>query len=126
MLNRCAFGCLMVMGPLFGLTACLAEDKKPEEKKSAKKEEAGRKGTVSGVITAKGENWIELKADGEEKARRYLPLWRGGLPADGGGLDKEMVAKIKGTPLNTRVQLEWEYDERPRVVKITNLKKTGD
>jgi hypothetical protein len=90
--------------------AALAEDKKDEL----------RKGTVTGVVTAKGDNWIEVKADGEEKARRYLPHWRSG------GLDKEMLARIKATPLNSRVQLDWEFDERARVVKVEILKKPTD
>ena len=82
-----------------------------------------RKGTVTGQVTAKGDNWIEVKADGEEKARRYVPHWRGGAPADGGGPDKDMLAKIKDTPLKSRVKLDWEFEERARVVKIEVLKK---
>lgn len=92
--------------------ASLAQDKKED-----------RKGTVTGTVTAKGENWIEVKADGEEKARRYVPHWKGGLPKDGGGPDKEMVAEIKKVPLKSRVELKWSFEERPRVEKITILKK---
>ena len=93
-----------------------------QEKKEEKKDEP-RKGTVTGIVSAKGENWIEVKADGEEKGRRYVPHWKGGLPKDGGGPDKDMVAKIKETPLNSRVKLDWEFEERARVVKIEVLKK---
>jgi hypothetical protein len=96
-----------------------AEDKKTEEKK----EDEPRGGTVAGLVTAKGDNWIEVKADGEEKARRYVPHWKGGLPKDGGGPDKEMVAEIKKVPVNSRVELKWTFEERPRVEKITILKK---
>ena len=78
---------------------------------------------MTGVVTAKGDNWIEVKADGEEKARKYVPHWRGGLPKDGGGPDKDMVAKIKETAVNSRVKLDWEFEERARVVKIEVLKK---
>jgi hypothetical protein len=87
------------------------------------KKDGEKKGTVTGVVTAKGENWIEVKADGEEKARRYVPHWRGGNPKDGGGLDKEMVAKIKEVPVKARVRLEWTFEERPRVEKIEVLRK---
>ena len=87
-----------------------------------KSPDEGRKGTVTGVVTAKGDNWIEVKADGEEKGRRYVPHWKGGLPKDGGGPDKEMVAKIKAVPVKTRVRLEWSFEERPRVEKIEVLK----
>jgi hypothetical protein len=96
----------------------IAQDKKDEKKK-----DEPRKGTVTGIVAAKGDNWIEVKADGEEKARRYVPHWKGGLPKDGGGPDKDMVAKIKETAVNSRVRLEWEFEERARVVKIEVLKK---
>jgi hypothetical protein len=96
-----------------------------QDKKDDKKDEP-RKGTVTGVVSAKGENWIEVKADGEEKARRYVPHWRGGLPKDGGGPDKEMVAEIKKTPVNSRVKIDWEFEERARVVKIEVLKKPAE
>lgn len=100
----------------FGLAA--AQDKKPEDKK-----DEPRKGTVTGVVSAKGDNWIEVKADGEEKARKYVPHWKGGLPKDGGGPDKTMLAKIKETAVNSRVKIDWEFEERARVVKIEVLKK---
>lgn len=89
-------------------------DRKPDE---------SRKGTVTGVVAGKGDNWIEVRADGEEKARRYVPHWKGGAPNDGGGPDKEMVARLKEIPVGSRVQLGWEFEERPRVVKIDLLKK---
>ena len=96
-----------------------------QDKKDDKKKDEPRKGTVTGVVSAKGPNWIEVTADGEEKGRKYVPHWKGGLPKDGGGPDKDMVAKIKETPLKSRVRLEWVFEERPRVVKIEVLKKPG-
>ena len=93
------------------------------EEPKKKDADEGKKGTVTGTVTAKGDNWIEVKADGEEKARRYMAHWRGGLPKDGGGPDKEIVVKIKEVPLKARVRLEWSFHERPRVEKIEVLKK---
>jgi hypothetical protein len=102
---------------LYG-TMVLGDEKKAElEKKS---------GTVVGVLTAKGEAWVEVKADGEEKARRYTAHWVGGGPQEGGGPDKEIVKVIKGLKVDSRVRLEWKFDERPRVVKIEVLKSAGD
>ena len=109
---------------ILSLTAVLAlavSDPAPADEPKTDGER--RKGTVTGVVTAKGENWIEVKADGEEKGRRYVPHWRGGLPKDGGGPDKEMVAKIKAVPVKARVRLEWSFEERPRVEKIEVLRK---
>src|SRR5438874_8793229 len=95
------------------------------EEPKKKDADEGKKGTVTGVVTAKDDNnrWIEVKADGEEKPRRYMPNWKGGQPKDGGGPDKEIVAQIKETPLKARVRLEWSFHERPRVEKIEVLKK---
>ncbi|MBO0701123.1 MAG: hypothetical protein J2P46_22190 [Zavarzinella sp.] len=108
-----AFRLTLLACILAAASAAADEPKKDEEKK----------GTVTGVVTAKADNWIEVKADGEEKARRYMAHWRGGLPKDGGGPDKEIVAKIKEVPLKARVRLEWSFHERPRVEKIEVLKK---
>jgi hypothetical protein len=103
---------------LFASSAGLAQEKKKE-----KDPDEGKRGTVTGVVVSKGDNFIEVKADGEEKARKYFLQWKGGQPKDGGGPDKEMGAKIKETPLKARVRLEWFFQERPRVEKIEVLKK---
>lgn len=120
MLRR-AFTCVLAVAVAGLLAAALPAD----DKKEGKKSEEGRKGTVTGVVTAKGDNWIEVKADGEEKARRYVPHWRGGNPADGGGLDKKMLTQIREVPLKSRVRIEWIFQERPRVEKLEVLKKAG-
>ncbi|MCY2944861.1 MAG: hypothetical protein NT142_10085 [Planctomycetota bacterium] len=110
--------CLMMVGTSFSLLT--AQD---NAQKKAKNPEEGRKGTVTGLVTSKGDNWIEVKADGEEKGRKYFPHWVGGNPAQGGGPDKKMIAEIKKTPLKSRVSLEWLFEERPRVEKIELLSK---
>ena len=112
---------------LFAAAVCLAvpafAQEKKDDKKEEKKDEKERKGTVSGVVTAKGDNWLEVQADGEEKARRYVPHWKGGAPDKGGGPDKDMVAQIKKVEVKARVRIEWEFEERARVVKLEVLKK---
>jgi hypothetical protein len=92
-----------------------AEDKKVDdpEKKS---------GTVVGMVTAKDKNWIEVKADGEEKGRRYVPKWIGGAPAQGGGLEKKMLKTFADLKIGSRIRIEWEFEERARAVKIEVLK----
>jgi len=91
-----------------------------DEKK--KDEPATKSGTVVGMLTAKGDNWIEVTADGEEKGRRYVPHWVGGAPDKGGGLDKNMLKIIKDLKLGSRVKVQWEFEERPRVVKVEVIK----
>jgi hypothetical protein len=92
-----------------------------QEKKDDKKDEP-RKGTVTGTVTDKGVDkapvWIEVKADGEEKARKYTVKYAGGKP-------DAMIAQIKETPIGSRVRIEWMADERARVTKLEVLKK-GD
>src|SRR5581483_7906378 len=125
-MTRSCFAWVLALGLAApALAAAQKADDKKTEKKSDKKGDEARKGTVTGVVTVKGENWIDVKAGGEEKARRYVPHWKGGAPNAGGGPDKETVAKIKETPLHSRVRLEWVFEERPRVEKIEVLKK-GD
>jgi hypothetical protein len=87
-----------------------------------KKEPQKRSGTVVGVVTAKDKNWIEVKAAGEARPRRYVPHWRGGAPSAGGGLDKDMLATMAKVPVGARVEIKWEFEERPRVLKIEVLK----
>lgn len=88
-----------------------------------KKKEPVRKGKVIGVLVAKGKNFIEVKADGEEKARKYVPHWKGGLPKDGGGPDKAMLKKFAELKVGSRLELTWEFEERLRAVEIKVLKK---
>jgi hypothetical protein len=91
-----------------------------DEKKPAKPEK--KTGTVTGAVTAKEKNWIEVKADGEEKARRYTPRWIGNA---GGGLDKDMLKQFADLKIGSRVRMDWEFDERARAVKIEVLKEAS-
>lgn len=85
-----------------------------------------KSGSVVGVLTAKGTAWIEVKADGEQKARRYVANWVGGAPQEGGGPDKKVVKLIEELTLGSRLRLEWKFDERPRIVKVEVLKNAAD
>jgi hypothetical protein len=78
------------------------------------KSEPERKGTVSGLVAAKGGYWIEVKADGEEKARRYDC-----------GSDQKALRAVKDTEVGCRIRLEWRFLEVFRVVRIDVLKKPG-
>ena len=93
--------------------------KAPPEEKPEK-----RGGTVVGVVVRKEKGGIEVKADGEEKARRYVPHWVGGAPAASGGYEKRTVEAINKVKVGSRVKLEWEFDERPRVIKLDVLKES--
>src|SRR5690349_16974970 len=89
-------------------TAAHGQDKKEKKERNPLE---GKKGTVIGTLTEKGPNYIELKADGEEKARRYVPQWHGGLPAQGGGPDKMIVKQISELKIGSRLEVEWLFEE---------------
>ena len=76
----------------------------------------------SGVVVKKEKNSLEVRADGEEKARRYVPKWVGGAPAAGGGFDKKILEGIDKVKVGSRVKIEWVFEERPRVIKLDVLK----
>ena len=70
------------------------EDKAKD--KEADKEVKDKSGTAVGTLTAKGKDFVEVKADGEEKARRYV-LHFGGT--------KELLQAIKDTEVGSRVRV---------------------
>src|SRR5262245_46989847 len=118
MLSRLGLSGLLVLGVLVSPASSRYETKE--------KKDEPKKGTVVGTLSAKGDNWIEIKADGEEKARRYVPHWRGGAPKDGGGPDKKMVAEFKKLKVGSRLRIEWAFEERARVEKIEVLKEAKE
>ncbi|HJZ57110.1 MAG TPA: hypothetical protein VKE74_19225 [Gemmataceae bacterium] len=109
-MTRHRFAALLAAGAmLFALGAARGQEKKADP----------TRGTVSGTVTAKGDRWIEVRADGEKHPRRYVAPWKGGLAADGGGPDATTIAMLKGVPANARVKLDWALaDDRPRIVKL--------
>ncbi len=79
-----------------------------------------KEGVVEGTVTARGEHWIEVLPDGEDAVPdRYMPRWIGGMPKDGGGLDKDILRIIGTVNKGDKVRLTWVYDERKRVVELT-------
>lgn len=85
------------------------------------KKKEPRKGTAIGVLVAKGENFIEVRADGEEAPRKYVPQWKGGAPKDGGGPDKEMLKTFASLKIGSRIELQWMFEERLRAIAIKVL-----
>lgn len=85
------------------------------------KKDTSKKGRTIGVLTAKADNFIEVKADGEVKGRKYVPRWIGGLPADGGGLDKTMLKTFRALTIGSRIEVDWIFEERLRAIKVKVL-----
>ncbi len=73
----------------------------------------GAGGNVTGILTNKGSEWIEVKAEGESESVRYMPYWRNG------GLDREMLGTIKKLVTTNLVKVEWRTQEnRRRIVSV--------
>lgn len=90
------------------------------------KKDKTKQGRTMGFLTAKKDNFIEVKADGEVKGRKYVPRWIGGLPADGGGFDKAMLKTFRTLKIGSRVEVNWVFEERLRAVKVKVLQEPKD
>ena len=82
-------------------------------------------GRTGGILTNKGVNWIEVKADGEKTPQKLIPRLipaRRPLPS---GLDRAMLAQIQTLVVGNRVNLLWLMDDTLRVVQITQVPPRG-
>ena len=78
-------------------------------------------GTLNGtVVTKQGDTWIEIQST-EGSIRRYVPRWTGRHPTQGGGLDIVGKKLIREAKLGSKVQVEWIWDERIRLVNLLSL-----
>src|SRR6266446_6213391 len=112
------------MRALIGIMALLLLVVAGNSQAGDKKEK--RKGTTIGVLVSKEPNAILVKADGEEEPRKYVPRWIGGLPSNGGGLDKDMLKTFANLKVGSRVEVEWFFEERPRAVSVKVLEEAKD
>ena len=86
-----------------------------------------KSGKLFGILTAKGEAWIQVKEDGG-LASRYLAPWEGSSPSRGGGFDQKFIRVIDQLVVGNRVILEWFWDGHLRIEKVKEFrpyKKSG-
>src|SRR5690349_12255105 len=88
-------------------------------------EVAPQTGVTEGVLTNKGENWIAVRADGEQESTKLVPRWIGGVPTNGRGPDERALAKIREVGIGSRLKVAWLRDGHLRVVDIQVLKLPG-
>jgi len=96
------------------------EEKHAEPKKEghdAMKE--GTKGVSQGTIVSNEKGKLILKT--EDGDLLFMPNWIGGNPADGGGLDKEVLKKMEAFKAGQKVKISWFWSERRRVETISAL-----
>ncbi len=80
---------------------------------------AGDKGVITGEIIKKDGPKITVK--GEKETLLLFPYWRGGMPKDGGGFDKEMVAKLAPFKVGDHAKVEWTMQEHYRIDSIEKI-----
>ena len=106
---------LVIVGLFFAGSLCA------KEAGGAKEHE---KGVLVGKIVKKDGSKITVEGDGGSLT--LMPYWRGGMPKDGGGFDKDMVAKLKKFEKGDRVKVEWTFEEHHRIDSIQKLEGDGE
>ncbi|PCJ62126.1 MAG: hypothetical protein COA79_05410 [Planctomycetota bacterium] len=71
-----------------------------------------KKGIMKGEVTNLGDRWFEIINTKTKSRERFFPLWLKG------GLDKEIITKIKSLKKGQKVTVKWKYDERNRALSI--------
>jgi ferric-dicitrate binding protein FerR (iron transport regulator) len=94
-------------------TFALNRERKPE----------ARAGTQFGTVTAKLENWIDIRTDSDEKVHRYRARWLGERPGRPPGPDRAMIEAIVRTPIGARVKFDWMTDERPCITRLEIIER---
>ena len=74
----------------------------------------GQKGESIGIMTGKGQRWVEILQDGVIK--RYVPF--GTLPQDKVKVDQRLLDDLHKMRINSRVKIGWEFQKYLRVVRI--------
>jgi hypothetical protein len=75
-----------------------------------------KSGEVTGVVTAKGDRWVDVKPDGEGPTERYTSRWVGGRE---GGPDRDQLRAIVELKKGGRVRVLWQYQERKLIVELS-------
>jgi hypothetical protein len=79
----------------------------------------GEGGTAEGILTTKGDDWIEVKADDGEAERYSVPVGKDGA---------EIASAVRRLPTANRVRVEWKLDGEPTIVRVSTIapeKKSG-
>ncbi|HBC89483.1 MAG TPA: hypothetical protein DCZ94_21305 [Lentisphaeria bacterium] len=110
---------LLVVG--FGIVQVNAEEAKPKAnpEKAIEGMKKGDKGTITGQITKIEGGKVSIKD--AEKEMTVAAKWIGGAKKDGGGYDKDTMAKIEKLKVGDKVKVEWWFNEMPKIVSIEKV-----
>jgi len=82
-----------------------------------------KSGVVHGILSAKGEAWVDVKND-KGYSNRYLAKWQGGGPSSGGGFDPNDLHVISQLVVGNRVTLSWFWETHLRIDRIKTIPPT--
>ena len=108
----------MLRCPGFGTVVLLTMLGSPAVAPAADKADAPEKGKVAGILIEKKDNWISVKADGEDEPVKYVI---------GENADKKLLDALKSTFDASRVQLTYKKngDERQLVSIRRQVRKAS-
>ena len=111
--------CVVValVSALVPLLAALAADEAKDKPKE------GDKGQITGVIEKIDNGKVTIKS--EEKTIIVMPRWAGKLPKDGGGFDKDVMAKVATLKVGDKVTVKWTFAEHYRIDSIEKTEKAA-
>ena len=91
-----------------------------ETKEKAAKENGGVEKGATGVFTGKivKKDGGKITVEGEQGRVTFFPYWRGGMPKDGGGFDKDMLRQREKFKVGDRVKIAWTMQEHQRIDSI--------
>ena len=75
----------------------------------------GNAGTMEGILSSKGDTWIEVLDDGNY-LHRFIPEWIGQGPANGGSFKPETILLINDLVVGNRISVRWSMDQHLRLV----------
>ena len=79
----------------------------------------GTKGVSEGTIVSNEKGKVILKTN--DGNLLFMAHWRGGMPKDGGGMDKAMLETLGKFKAGDRVKINWTWEERRRVEQIERI-----
>jgi hypothetical protein len=75
----------------------------------------GNAGTMEGILSSKGDTWIEVLDDGNY-LHRFIPEWIGRGPANGGSFKPETILLLNDLVVGNRISVRWSMDQHLRLV----------
>ena len=80
-----------------------------------------KEGAMDGILTSKGDAWVEVLND-RDQSFRFIPEWIGKGPANGGKFKSETLELIDKLIVGNRIQIDWMYDGFLRIIDAKIIK----